>query len=211
MVELYSAKNSCGFAAVVCLEEAGLEYVLHSLDLGAGAQRLPSYLAINPHGVVPALVAEGQIITELLAVLSYIDGRVGGRLIGSATLERAKAYEVMAWFSTTVHVAIAQIFRGERFTADTAALAGIAARGRAKFEAAAEEFERIASRRGDWMGGEAFGVLDALGLVAWRWVRRLELDVARFPAWAVKAERAMGLPAVRRALAREGETASLSA
>lgn len=127
-MKLYSAKNSSGFAALVCLEEAGAKYELTLLDMAAGEQKQPEYLAVNARGFVPALVVDGTVITELLAVLTYVAAQPGGGgLIPANAIEKAKVYETLAWFSTTVHVAIAQIFRGERFSADPEARADVAA------------------------------------------------------------------------------------
>ncbi len=54
------------------LEEIGAPYELRVLDLKAGEQRTPAYLAINPMGKVPALEHEGALITEVGAICLYL-------------------------------------------------------------------------------------------------------------------------------------------
>src|SRR5581483_915924 len=173
-MDLYSAKNSCGFAALICLEEIGADYTIYLLDLAAGEQRLGTYLSVNPHGMVPALVVDSEVITELGAVLTYIASiDREQRLIPRAPIPRAKVYETLSWFSTTVHVALAQVFRGERFSDDLSARESVAKCGRARFERALGDFEAMAARGHGWLVGESFTPVDAVSLVTWRWAERL--------------------------------------
>jgi len=54
------------------LEELGADYDLHVLDLKAGEQREPAYLAVNPMGKVPAIRHAGALITEQPALFIYL-------------------------------------------------------------------------------------------------------------------------------------------
>ncbi|WEN15538.1 glutathione S-transferase family protein [Rhodanobacter sp. AS-Z3] len=54
------------------LEELAADYELHLLDLKAGQQRQPEYLAINPMGKVPAILHGDALITEQPAVFIYL-------------------------------------------------------------------------------------------------------------------------------------------
>jgi GST-like protein len=56
MIDLYTAGTANGHRAAVALEESGLAYRVHKLNLQAGDQRKPEYLAINPAGAIPAIV-----------------------------------------------------------------------------------------------------------------------------------------------------------
>ena len=56
MIDLYTWKTSNGRKATIMLEECGLEYVLHGIDIGAGDQFTREYLTINPNGKIPAIV-----------------------------------------------------------------------------------------------------------------------------------------------------------
>ena len=70
-VTLYHAPNSRSSAALTLLEELRAPYRLHVLNLNAGEQRKPAYLAINPMGKVPAVKHGDALITEQVAI--FID------------------------------------------------------------------------------------------------------------------------------------------
>src|SRR5882762_1383447 len=56
MIDLYAAGTSNGMRARIGLEECGLAYNFHPLDLGKGEQKSPSFLAMNPNGQIPVIV-----------------------------------------------------------------------------------------------------------------------------------------------------------
>ena len=56
MLKLFYAVGTCALASNIALEEAGAEYEAVRLDFGAGDQRKPEYLKVNPKGRVPALI-----------------------------------------------------------------------------------------------------------------------------------------------------------
>ena len=56
MIELYAAQSSNGQRAAIVLEECGLPYRVHKLDLMKGEQRTPEFLRINPAGAIPVIV-----------------------------------------------------------------------------------------------------------------------------------------------------------
>lgn len=68
----YHAPNTRSTGARVLLEELGAPHVLHALDMKAGEQRDPAYLAVNPMGKVPAVRHDGQLVTEQVAVYLYL-------------------------------------------------------------------------------------------------------------------------------------------
>ena len=71
-VTLYHSPNTRSTGALILLEELGVPYDLHVLNMKAGEQRQPAYLAINPMGKVPALKHGDAIITEQVAVYLYL-------------------------------------------------------------------------------------------------------------------------------------------
>jgi GST-like protein len=56
MIELYTAQSSNGQRAAIALEECGLPYRVHKLELMKGEQRTPEFLALNPAGAIPVIV-----------------------------------------------------------------------------------------------------------------------------------------------------------
>ena len=80
MISLYTAPTPNGWKASVALEELGLPYQVHAIDLLSGAQRAPDYLAINPNGRIPAIVdhdAEDFAVFESGAILIYLAEKTG--------------------------------------------------------------------------------------------------------------------------------------
>ena len=68
----YHAPNSRSAGTRVLLEELGIPYRVHALDLKAGTQRKPDYMAVNPLGKVPAIRHRGSVVTEQVAVYLYL-------------------------------------------------------------------------------------------------------------------------------------------
>jgi glutathione S-transferase len=204
---LYFAPGSCAFASLVGLEEAEAQFHAKPVMFAQGEQRSPSYLAINPRGRVPALQVGDRIITESIAILGYIADRFDDRaLLPHEPLARAKAYEMLATWATGAHIEVAKMWRTERFTDDPVAQESVKESGRVNYRAALDEIEGIAAASPDWLAGPDFGVVDAFSIVLWRWAQRLELDMARYPAWGKKIESALERPAVIRAIERERAT-----
>lgn len=69
---LFHSPNTRSSAALTLLEELGAPYRLHVLNMTAGEQREPAYLAINPMGKVPALLHGEALISEQVAVFIYL-------------------------------------------------------------------------------------------------------------------------------------------
>ncbi|WP_346896737.1 glutathione S-transferase family protein [uncultured Roseibium sp.] len=71
---LYNAPQStCSQRVRYALNAKGLEFEEHKLDLFSGDQLKPDYLAINPNGVVPALVHDGTPIIDSAVILEYLE------------------------------------------------------------------------------------------------------------------------------------------
>ena len=56
MIDLYAAGTSNGMRARIALEECGLPYTLHPVDLVKGENKTPQFLAMNPNGQIPVIV-----------------------------------------------------------------------------------------------------------------------------------------------------------
>lgn len=96
MIDLYTAATPNGFKVSVALEEMGLDYTLHALDLGSGEQKQPDFLALNPNGRIPAIVDrdyDDLAIFESGAILIYLAEKTG-MLMPSDTKGRM---DVMQW------------------------------------------------------------------------------------------------------------------
>jgi glutathione S-transferase len=69
---LYYSPQSRATGTRVLLEELGAPYDLHVLNMKAGEQRKPDYLAINPLGKVPAIRHGDALVTEQVAITIYL-------------------------------------------------------------------------------------------------------------------------------------------
>jgi len=80
MIDLYTAATPNGHKVSIALEELDLPYTVHALDLAAGEQKEPWFLAINPNGRIPAIVDRGNgdfAVFESGAILLYLAERTG--------------------------------------------------------------------------------------------------------------------------------------
>jgi glutathione S-transferase len=71
-VTLYYSPQSRATGARILLEELGAPYDLHVLNMKAGEQRQPAYLAVNPLGKVPAIRHGEALVTEQVAIYIYL-------------------------------------------------------------------------------------------------------------------------------------------
>ena len=71
-VTLFHSPNTRSSGVLTLLEELGVPYELHVLNMKAGEQRRPEYLAINPMGKVPALRHGEALVTEQVAIFLYL-------------------------------------------------------------------------------------------------------------------------------------------
>jgi GST-like protein len=99
MIELYSWTTPNGHKIHIMLEETGLPYRIHKVDLGAKAQKEPAFLKINPNGKIPAIIdTEGPdgapiAIFESAAILIHL-GQKSGKFLPQEPHAR---YATLEW------------------------------------------------------------------------------------------------------------------
>ena len=100
MIDAYVWTTPNGFKALIALEDFGLPYRTHWIDIGKGEQLTPAYLAINPNNKIPAIIdhdaAGGAPVTvfESGAVLTYLADKTG-KFLAKAGPDRYTALEWM--------------------------------------------------------------------------------------------------------------------
>jgi GST-like protein len=100
MLDLYTANTSNGQRVAIMLEECGIPYLVHRVDLGAGEQYGDAFLALNPAAAVPVIVdpagpAGGPLtLTQSGAILLYLAMKTG-RYFPKDPALRAVAFQ---WF-----------------------------------------------------------------------------------------------------------------
>jgi GST-like protein len=202
MIDLYTWTTPNGFKASIALEELELEYRVHAVNLGAGDQHRPEYLAINPNGKIPAIVdhdgpGEGPLsVFESGAILWYLGDKTG-RLLPSSPRRRIETLEWLMWQVGGVGPMFGQAFHFhhsapqridyavERYTRESERLLGVLE-------------GRLAER--DYLVGE-YTVSD-ISVFTWlRAAERIGIDLDAFPAVARWFDRLAARPAVVRGLA----------
>ncbi len=203
MIDLYTWPTPNGHKVHILLEECGLPYAVHPVDINAGEQFAPEFLAISPNNKIPAIVdAEGPdgrpiALFESGAILVYLASK-SGRFLPIET--RAK-YDVLQWLMFQMGgigpmLGQAHHFRNyapepiaygiERYTNEAKRLYGV--------------LDRRLAAAGDWLAAGEYSIAD---IATWPWIRShanqgIELD--DYPNVARWFERIGERTAVRRAI-----------
>lgn len=96
MIDFYTAATSNGQRAAIMLEETGLAYTVHKLELPKGDQKKPEFLAINPAGMIPAIVdhdgpgGKPLALSQSAAIVMYLAEKTG-KLLSTDAARRAVA------------------------------------------------------------------------------------------------------------------------
>jgi GST-like protein len=208
-LQLYSLPTPNGVKVSIMLEEIGLPYEPHFVDIGQNETWIPEYLALNPNGKIPAILdpdgpgGKPLALFESGAILVYLAEKTGQLL----PTDPAERYETLQWVFFQMaaigpmfgQVGFFHKFAGreyedkrplERYVAESKRLLGVLE-------------TRLAGR--DWIMGDAYTIADVATL---GWVRNLvgfygagDLvdygSLKHVPAWL---ERGLARPAVQRGL-----------
>lgn len=95
MIDLYTFTTPNGRKASVMLEEVGLPYTMHKIDISKGEQFNPEFIAINPNSKIPAIVDRDANLSvfESGAILIYLAEKTGKLL----PTEPKARYGVLQW------------------------------------------------------------------------------------------------------------------
>lgn len=103
MIDLYYWPTPNGHKITLFLEEAGADYTLYPVNIGAGAQFAPEFLAISPNNKIPAIVdrapsggGEPLSVFESGAILTYLGEKLG-RFYPSELRARTVVSEWLFW------------------------------------------------------------------------------------------------------------------
>ncbi|RTL54157.1 MAG: glutathione S-transferase family protein [Rhodocyclaceae bacterium] len=203
----YHAPFACSMVSYLALLEAGATFELVPVSLKKGEQKTEAYLALNPKGKVPLLVANGQTISENTAILSFLDSLFPtAKLLPSALMERTQAISWMSWCSSGLHPPITRIAKPGNFCDAPNSEESL------KRLAIAEQLRNFAIIDGKLAGREwVFDHWTAVdGYLFWVW-RRFAMvsgaDLSVFPAYAAHAERMGARPSVVKTLVLEAQLA----
>lgn len=171
-------RSTASWRVRIALNLKGVTVDHRAVNLVAGEQRLPDYLAHNPQGLIPALeLDDGQVVTQSLAIIDYLEEtHPQPPLLPKDPFERAKARSLALLIACDVHPLqnlsvirhVAEI-AGEG--ADKAWAARVIGRGLDAFEA------RIADEPGPYCLGTQVTLADVLLVPQLHNARRFGLDV----------------------------------
>lgn len=99
MIDFFTAATPNGHKITIMLEELGLHYKKHMVDLKSLEQKSPEFLEMNPNGRIPVIVDHDgphgkTIIFESGAILYYLAEKTGGKFLGHSIDEKA---HTMQW------------------------------------------------------------------------------------------------------------------
>lgn len=203
-LKLYYASGACSFVPHAALELAGATFEPAAIKLHRGEHKAPEYLAINPRAQVPVLVDDGEVITQIVAILLHLDAKFPqAHLLPAAGVARSRALQTLAWMNNTVHPTFTHVFMPGKFAPDEATQQVVKAHAVQAYRGLLAEIEALAAKASPWLGGEQPGVLDAYALTLLRWGGFAGIDPQTLPATWALVQRFAALPAVARVIERE--------
>ena len=196
MLILYYWPGASSSVPHIVLEEIGATYERQLVNLAQGEHKGEAYLKINPHGKVPALDVGGTVLTENIAILTYLAKQFPeAQLLPPGTIEEARCISMMAWFATTLHQTFAHIIRPERFASDTAAHANLKDTAREGFWDNCKEINRLLEGK-SWTMGTQYTVSDPYALFFYDLGSRIKLPMHDLAAFAAFSKRMLERSAV---------------
>lgn len=200
MMDLYTAATPNGFKVSIALEELGLPYTVHPIDLRTGEQFAPEFLQISPNNKIPAIVdrdAGSLAVFESGAILVYLAEKTG-RLLARSGPQRYAALQWLFFQVGGVGPMMGQAghfrvyapekipYAIDRYTNEVKRLVGVVDR-------------RLAQAR--FLAGDEYTVADIANLPWLLGYSRLDFDLASYPHFARWMNELNVRPAVARGLA----------
>jgi GST-like protein len=208
-LQLYSLPTPNGVKISILLEELGLAYEPHLVDIGKNETWTPDYLSLNPNGKIPAIIdpdgpgGKPLPLFESGAILVYLAEKAGRFL----PADPAARYETLQWVFFQM-AAIGPMFGQVGFFHKFAGREFEDKRPRDRYVAESRRLLGVLEGRlegRDWIMGEDYTIADIASL---GWVRNLIgfyeagdlVGFADFPRVAAWLERGLARPAVQRGL-----------
>lgn len=198
MLNLYTDSSPNGYKATIALEELELPYRLHHVRIAQGEHRLPDFLALNPHGRIPALTDgdTGVTLFESAAILLYLAEKTG-KLLPADTRGRWEAIKWLQFHSSSVGPIIGQRVNFEVFD-------------KARNPAALERYQRLTEdalavldRRlaeHPYLAGDTYSIAD-IAHFGWSHIARIiDFDFSHHRHLSAWHERVAARPAVAKGI-----------
>ncbi|MBA4803382.1 MAG: maleylacetoacetate isomerase [Brevundimonas sp.] len=176
-------RSGAAYRTRIGLALKGLAWEARGVDLRTGAQRSDAFLALNPQGMVPALEADGMVLTQSPAILEWLEERhPEPPLLPATPADRAVVRAMAALIACDIHplnnLRVGKALR-ESFGADQAAVDAWAARWIvAGFTALEAQVERHGA---GWCFGSTPGLADCYLVPQIYSARRFHVPLDAFP------------------------------
>ena len=115
-LQLYSLPTPNGVKISIALEEIGLPYEAHRIDIGENENLTPEFLALNPAGEVPVLLEpDGTVLADARAIAEFLDEVYRDKLLlGINPVDRAEVRRLTAWFDVKMNLEVTENLLGEK-------------------------------------------------------------------------------------------------
>jgi glutathione S-transferase len=207
-MKLYFAPGACSFVPHALLESAGADFEPIMVKLHKGEQNEAAFKSVNPRGQVPVLVDGQDTITQIVAIVAWLDAKYPEQLfLPRDPLARARVLETLAWMNNTVHPTFTHVFMPYKFAGTPEAQAELKSFNAKVYAALLGEIEQMvkdaAARGHAFLGGDRFGPLDAYALTLLRWGGFAQIDPTGYPTLWAHVQKVAQLPGVAKAIERE--------
>lgn len=109
-IVLYYAPHTCALAPYITLTEAGADFTVQTVNLRKKQQFAPDYLKVNPKHKVPSLAVDGRILTENVAIHSWVARTYPqARLFPADPWDQLKALSLHSWVAGGIHPYLARV------------------------------------------------------------------------------------------------------
>ena len=200
---LYYSPGACSLAPHIVLEETGATYALELVSIPKGEQQASEYLNVNPRAKIPALRTDEGVLTENVAILTYIACSFPhANLLPEEPIGMARCLSHMAYLSNTVHPAFTHIVRPGRFATAESAHENVKATGRESAYTLLRELDSLLAGN-EWVLGSQYSAADPYTLVIYGWGKHNRMAVEELENYTAFKNRMLQRPAVRKVLERE--------
>lgn len=205
MYTLYYSPGAASLVVHWLLIELEAPHALQLVDTATGAQKRPEYLALNPNGVVPTLLVDGEPMFEAAAMLLYLaDTHADARLAPApCDPQRRDYYQWMLHLANAVQ----PLFRLWWYPAEAGGEANIEtvhALVRPRIEAAWDRLDSHLAARGPYLLGERPSAVDFYLVMLMRWSRNMPRPATGWPRLEALAQRMKARPSFRALYESEG-------
>lgn len=204
MMTLYSYfRSSTAYRVRIALNLKAMNYKIVPVNILKGEQHEPDYRAVNPLGGVPALLHNGQVLTQSLAIMDYLDDlRAETPLVPGNAAERAYIHQMVQVIATEIHplvnLKVTARLRDE-CGLDDAARASWTQKWLTEGMAAFETLLRKQGWCGDFVLGDRVSMADACLIPQMYSLRRNKIDLSSYPLCRRIEAHCLTLPAFQNA------------